>query len=399
MTTLWTPTTEQDIVEGIQSGVLRENHYIEVKEQARNEQVAQTLASFAIDGGMFILGVSEKKHENGSKYLALAPLPLEGWVERIDGIARNNVEPPLPVRVATIPSETDHSAGYVVIHVAASPLAPHMTGGKYYGRGEASKHFLSDAEVLRHHERRQRQSNFGNQLLDEAEANDYLPSGQRNLGHIYLVAEPLLPVNAAAVEEFLRDENAIRTFIVSAHDKCRINLRDWYPAPGDALNIRHRDSGVSAVSIDASGPGRSLNPDLGSESGLLDIEFTESGGLRIFLGRGTEQTRNSEEVVVLDGIAVAYTQRLVYWIGQLAEKYGYRSTWTLGFRMNGIARLRSYVGADDFRRSRAMGSMERDVYSSVCTVASDAIVDSPAPVVKSLVGRLLRVLGSASAYE
>lgn len=396
--TLWNPTTEQEIAEGIQSGVLRENHYIEVKEQARNEQVAQTLASLAIDGGMFILGIAEKKNENGTKLLTLAPLPLEGWVERIDGIARNNVEPPLPVRVSTIPSEADHSIGYLVLRVAASPQAPHMTGGKYYGRGEASKHSLSDAEVLRHHERRQGQANFGNQLLDEAEANDYLPAAQRTSGHMYFVAEPLLPINKVVVEEFLRDENGIRAFIRSAQDKCRTNLRDWYPTPRDAFILRQRDSGVSVLSTDADGPGRSLNPDRGSESGLLDIELTENGGLRILLGRGTEGIPNTDEMAVIDGLAVAYTERLVHWIGRLAEKYDYHSTWTLGLRINGIAGLRAYPGTDIYGRSRAMGSMERDVYSRICAVASDSIVDAPVSVVKGLVGPLLRVLGSAGEH-
>lgn len=141
-----------------------------------------------------------------------------------------------------------------------------------------------------------------------------------------------------------------------------------------------------------------MNPDYGSESGLLDIELTESGGLRVFLFRGTEILPSNEEVVV-DAIAVAYTQRLLYWAGQLAARYGYRSMWTLGFRINGIAGLKSYAGSEELMHFRASGSMEGDVYSSVCTVASNSLNDSPEPVVKSLVGRLLRVLGSASAFE
>jgi hypothetical protein len=64
---MWQPASEAHIVEGIRSGALSESHYVEVKEQARNEQIAQTLASFAIDGGMFIIGIAEVKEGNGSK--------------------------------------------------------------------------------------------------------------------------------------------------------------------------------------------------------------------------------------------------------------------------------------------------------------------------------------------
>ncbi|MGR0160786.1 AlbA family DNA-binding domain-containing protein [Paenarthrobacter nitroguajacolicus] len=398
MSTLWKPTTEQDIKNGIARGVLRETHYIEVKATARNEQIAQTLASFAIDGGLFIIGIAEETDGRGNKRLTPKPCQLEGELERVDGIARNSIEPPLPVRTTLIPLEEDAASGYVVISVAASPLAPHMASGKYYGRGDASRHSLSDAEVLRHHERRQRQAELGTQLLDEAEDKDYLAPEQRKQGHIYLVAEPLLPVGSTAKAAFLDDENAIKKLLRSGGDKCQNNLTDLFPTPLDAFHIMQRASSISVVTRDATGPGRSLDED-GTESGLLDIELTHSGGMRILLGRGTEQVGYSEEFAVVEGLAVAYTQRLVFWVARLAETYSYQSTWTLGLRMNGIRGLRSYTGATDPRLSRAHGSMERDEYSRVCTVASAEIHESPETVVSSLVGRLLKVLGVTAAYK
>jgi hypothetical protein len=398
VTPLWTPKTEQDIVEGIQSGVLRESHYVEVKVQARNEQVAQTLASFAIDGGVFIIGIAEKKGDNGAKYLVPAPFELEGWLERIDGIARNSIEPPLPIRAVPVPSVADPNTGYIVISVAASPLAPHMADGKYYGRGDASKHFLSDPEVLRHHERRQRQADLGKQLLDEIEANDYLAPTERECGHIYLIAEPHMPVREDLKDNFLEDEAAVRALVRSAGDKCRENLVEWYPAPSLAQNFQHRDSGAALVSHAASGPGRSINPEDSDESGLLEIQLTESGGIRILIGRGTVMVGNTDEKAVFDGLVVAYAQRLVYWVAQLSEKYEYTSTWTVGLRMNGIRGLRSYVGVDDWRHFRPTGSMDRDAYSATRTVSSNSVIEDPDSIVTSLVGRLLRVLGTTASY-
>jgi hypothetical protein len=399
MTGLWKPETEQQLIEGIGSGALRENHYIEVKETARNEQIAQTLASLAIDGGIFIIGIAEQKNNDGRRSLTPKPLPLQGELERIDGISRNSIEPPLTVRITPIPAANDSSAGYLIISVPASPLAPHMTGGKYYGRGDASKYSLSDAEVLRHHERRQLQMDLARELLDEAERNDYLPPQERKHAHIHLIAEPLLPVSPDRVEEFLHDQHAVLQFVMSGQNRCRSNLVDWSPTPRYAGNIRQRSSGVSVVNNDANGPGRSMNPDGGSEPSLLDIELTHSGGIRIFVGRGSSHDRSTGERLIAEQLAVAYAQRLIYWTGQLAEKYGYPSTWTLGLRMTGIKGLRSSTGDDDFWDQRSRESMDSDAYSSVCTITTDMLADAPEDVAGKLVNRLLRVLGVANAYR
>jgi hypothetical protein len=249
MANFWQPSTEADIVDGIRSGAIFESHYIEVKEQARNEQIAQTLASYAIDGGMFIIGIAEVKDGNGSKRLVPKPMSIEGMLERIDGIARNAIEPPLPVTTRLI--EVEDGGGFVVVTVQPSPVAPHVTGNKYFGRGDASKHALSDAEVLRYHQRRQEQADLAMKLLDDAEMSDYVPSTEREHGHIYLVAEPLMPVNSTLVDQFLDDESALVNFVASGHNRCKANLVSFYPTPQYATRIKHRDLGVSILNADA----------------------------------------------------------------------------------------------------------------------------------------------------
>ncbi len=393
---LWKPVSEADIVEGIKNGSIAESHFIEVKEQARNEQIAQTIASFAIDGGMFILGIAEEKGENGAKRLVHKPLPVEGLPERIDGITRNNIEPPLPVTTTIISSGTD-GEGYVVITVEASPLAPHMTGNKYYGRGGASKHALCDAEVLRHHERRRRQDGLGMQILDDAESNDYLPKGERQYGHVYLIAEPLMAVNESRVEEFLDNDQELTRFIQSGQNECRANLASFYPTPEYATRVRRRDTGVSMVNSDADGPGRTPNSELFSEKSLLDIELRETGGLRIFIGRGTDFL-NPEEKIICDGIAVAYTQRLLFWTNKLSELYGYHSLWSLGLRINGIQGLRSQLKVDNWDTFESPSTMDTDVYSRVHNAGSNSIATEPDTAIVALVGRLLKVLGTTKNH-
>lgn len=391
MENIWQPSSEADILDGIKSGAISESHYIEVKEQARNEQIAQTIASFAIDGGMFIIGIAEVKDSNGSKQLAPKPILVEGMVERIDGISRNAIEPPLPVTTSLI--HTGDGYGFVVISVQPSPVAPHMTANKYYGRGDASKHALSDAEVLRHHQRRQEQAELGMKLLDKAESSDYIPPTERVHGHIYLVAEPLMPVNSTLVTQFLEDDQALLNFVVSAQNKCRTNLASFYPTPQYATRLKHRDLGISMLNSDADSAGQTPKPIGFSEKSILDVELFESGGIRVLIGRGTDEA-NTDETVICDGLAVAYAQRLTFWANTLSERFRYNSLWTLGLRINGVKGLRSHMTLDNWGSFEPTRTMQRDVYSRSITVSADALERTPEEVVESLVGRLLKILGT-----
>ncbi|MDQ0144969.1 AlbA family DNA-binding domain-containing protein [Pseudarthrobacter niigatensis] len=391
MATMWQPTSESDIAEGIRSGAISESHYLEVKEQARNEQIAQTLASFAIDGGLFIIGIAEVKEGDGSKRLVAKPVTIEGMIERIDGISRNAIEPPLPVTTQLIPA--GHGLGFVVVSVQPSPVAPHMTGNKYYGRGDASKHALSDAEVLRHHQRRQEQTDVGMKLLDEAESNDYMPVAEREHGHIYLISEPLMPTNELLVEQFMNDDQALIEFVLSGQNRCKANLASFAPSPQDATRIKHRDLGVSIVNGDAEGVGQVPRPTYFSERSILDIELLESGGIRILIGRGTEKW-TPEESMICDGLAVAYAQRLAHWTSMLSERYAYRSLWTLGLRMNGLKGWPSHMMKDNSPSFEPPRTMHSDVYSRAITVSASALASTPDDVVESLVGRLLKILGT-----
>lgn len=397
MTARWKPKSEKDITDGIATGVLRESHYLEIKETARNEQIAQTIASLAIDGGELILGVAEEKSNNGSKVLVPKPLLLEGWAERIDGITRTSIDPPLQVQITPIHSVTNPERGYIVASVEPSASAPHMAGNKYYGRGEASRHPLSDSEVLRHHLHRQQLEGLGERLLDEAEAYDYLPPKDRERGHVYLIAEPLSPISSEVVQQLIDDERQLRDFVVFGQDECRGELRGYYPTPDNAMNLKRRDSSVSMVTAEANGRGKSTSTAYPHEAGLLDIELTESGGMRIFIGRGTEPAAGSGEMSVFDGLAVAYVQRLTYWVKQLSERYGYGAAWTLGIRINGIAGMLSYSKASS-RMAYGGGALEREAYSRICTVNTVDVVGAPEGVVKTLVGPLLAVLGTSKEH-
>jgi len=73
---------------------------------------------------------------------------------------------------STIVSGADPAAGYVIVQIPESPAAPHMIDKIYYGRGDKTKVKLSDAEVLRLHQRRRIAEQDVLDLLNDEITND-----------------------------------------------------------------------------------------------------------------------------------------------------------------------------------------------------------------------------------
>ncbi|MEU7863346.1 ATP-binding protein [Nonomuraea sp. NPDC049141] len=147
------------------------------------------MASFAIDSGTLIYGVAEDKV---NRTFTLAPQPLNGLAEKLEQIGRSTlIDPPLNILTEEIPSDADPTHGYLVVHIPASPAAPHMVDGRYYGRGDKTKYVLSDPEVVRLHESRRSADRDALALLQHEIDNDPIPADQRTLAHLFLIAQPV----------------------------------------------------------------------------------------------------------------------------------------------------------------------------------------------------------------
>lgn len=86
-------------------------------------------------------------------------------------------DPPLTVECTLVESDARDGTGCVLVHVPASPLAPHQVEGKYLGRGEKTKRYLSDAEVARLIRRRGQWEASAGQVLADFVAADPYPGG------------------------------------------------------------------------------------------------------------------------------------------------------------------------------------------------------------------------------
>jgi hypothetical protein len=222
--------------------------------------------------------------DKSSGTFALAPQPLDGLIEKLDQIAATLIDPPLTVGLTEIPSSDDPRSGYILATIAPSPLAPHMVDGRYYARAERTKRVLSDAEVLRLHAHRDSLDDQVQRLLDDEVARDPVPYDQRQLGHLYLVAQPINASRRLA-HSLVRGSNPQDAFdLVHRPDSASLLLSDGIttlpPQPWDTTNRMNRAHGV-ALSSYTIAPGRKLAPsDNGrdpDDGGLLDIELRDDG--------------------------------------------------------------------------------------------------------------------------
>jgi Putative DNA-binding domain len=179
----------------VRSRVVVENHYCELKRtyertDSGRREMAKDIAALALDGGSLVIGVDE---DDTGRAVALVPVKLAGFAERLDQAALHRCDPPVTVRIEPMVNPLHNATGLLVVEIPPSPLAPHMVDGRYYGRGERSIRVLSDAEVLRLHQTRALEAEWIERALNDAiaDADNLLPRDSAQVGRLVIVAEPV----------------------------------------------------------------------------------------------------------------------------------------------------------------------------------------------------------------
>jgi hypothetical protein len=391
----WAPTTEQQIVDAINTGDLRENRYLDVKREigttdGSRRETARDIASFAIDGGVLLIGIEE---QDGT--FKPSPVLLAGEAERIEQIATNRVEPPVFLTVREIPSDSDPQTGYIWIEIPPSPLAPHMVGGVYWGRIDRTKGRLTDAQVVRLHSRRESLEERIQAILTAEMNRDPVPTDERKEGHLYLVGWPISARQDAALDVLQkRDHQAMYSLIQSGEAELSDRSREFSPAPSYASTLRRRAEGLALTTLGLESSGRLLE-ETGEEGTMVDIEFREDGGIRVLMGRMTDTWDGSQ--IICDGLAVAYARRLVRWATEYGDAFGYPGQWGLGLAASGLEDLSSSVFKSQMMVRRA-SIYDLDLYRAVTTATGQEMKAEPWAVAQRLVGKLLRGLGTETYY-
>ncbi|XVV32968.1 hypothetical protein ACQPXT_01165 (plasmid) [Streptomyces sp. CA-100214] len=109
--------------------------------------------------------------------------------EKIEQVARTIPDPPLTILTEEISVAANDGTGYLVVHIPASPVAPHMVDNRYFGRGDKTKYQMGDAQVVALHAKRRSAEADTLLLLQKQMKEDPL----RDVGdqsHLFLVAQP-----------------------------------------------------------------------------------------------------------------------------------------------------------------------------------------------------------------
>lgn len=408
----WTPATESDVQRAIDEGLIEETHYVDVKREipsgkAANKELARDLASFAIDGGTLIVGVEETPTA-----LALAPQPLTGVPERIESVARTLPDPPLAVTVRTIPAAGAANSGYLLVHVPPSSVAPHMVDGRYLGRGDKTKHTLSDSDVVRLHERRRSIERDMLRTLEEYIDRDPVrqshPSPEQS--HLFVVAEPL-PGRPDMLRDIVHAERWMNELTIFAGrmihgpiaDRVRDHPRDiiqFSPDATHAGNHARRANGAALTTYDMNSdrslkidPSRTFNTE-----DVVELEVDDSGAMRLFCGRLSDHVNSANAHVVFDIAPVLYVYRMMALCLAAADQAGYFGNWGLAVGGTGLRGRTSY---DTVGR---LGAFDRqaatiDTYTRSTTASYAELTTTPGAIADRLVGPFLRMFGTANLYS
>ena len=399
----WTPTSEADIQAALDQGLIGESHHLDLKEfpagKGDNKEAARDMASFAIDGGALIYGIAEDK-ENRSFYRK--PGPLNGMAEKLEQVARSLCDPPLTLTTEEIPSACDPTQGYVIVHIPASSTAPHMVDGRYYGRGDKTKHPLPDPEVVRLHERRRAADRDALALLQAEIDTDPIPAEIRRQAHLFLVAQPLagredMLLDLVSGPNWNLDMGGFLNQAFTSEVNTAVKGIDGKPSLSDAHRGFRRAGGAARATPNL-GDGRVFDPSVSYHAeDAVELRVHEDGGLRVFMSRFSDTWPNGEEQIILDQAAVSYTRRFLALVLAAAERAGYFGNWALAFGATGLRghhanNQGNILGFEDLAR------YDQDDYRRATAATWAELNQMPGTITRALIGALLRALGTEGRY-
>jgi hypothetical protein len=158
---MWRPRTEAEIRTAIDNGIVRESASFDAKQAlpppGRNKDLAKDICAMTVDGGSLLYGIGG---DDRTRPDTLEPFELARTAERIDQVAQTGIAEPPVIEIYDIPSNAQPGRGYLCVVVPASPRAPHMLtidgDNRYWGRGATGNRILTEGEVARLYERRER---------------------------------------------------------------------------------------------------------------------------------------------------------------------------------------------------------------------------------------------------
>lgn len=179
----------EHLLRRLENKSLVEGHHVEFKAPNHDwHKIAREVAGMALGGGTLYIGVTDSGD--------IAPVKgLHRYREDLQHALRDSIRPPVYFTMDTSTDPNEPDDGVLILTIPPSSLAPHMAGGRYWGRHDTSTQELQDREVEIYMNRRE--TRYGNIRADlmrwverAPERTETIRKVMGDLGHMWVVASP-----------------------------------------------------------------------------------------------------------------------------------------------------------------------------------------------------------------
>jgi hypothetical protein len=388
-----------EVVDVATTGVLAEGSRVALTSELpigvdAQRDLAEDLASLAVDGGVLIVGVAR---DLGSAW-RVTGVPIAGLAERILRVASSLVTPRVEVVLhPPFRNPADPAVGVLVVTVPRSAQAPHQVDGRYWGRNADGRQLLTDAQIRDVILARQfDMERFESRLRSIAGNLDPVPASDRKNGHLYLLAEPAAGPVAAPPLCCLDTETLRRAIgIEPDHDPPLLHRAPTLRAHPDGRLL------TAGVRKGTSGSGPRF-----AEDDLVWLLVTDAGAVQVACGAGTTTQRTrflftgpEFEQVVNPPWVLEFVTSFCRLVAHLDEQHlAYTGSWRLGLFVDRLAGIRATDAIEDFEFGLDLEGFPSPEYLQTAACSSAELRHSSAEVAGRLAQRLLRGLGVSASH-
>ncbi len=367
---MWIPKSEEEIEKAVNSDALEETAIFDAKVAlpSKNIEIAKDIAAMSNDGGVIIYGIGEDENK---RLKILSPFVLEGQPERISSIAQTSIAEPPIFHIHTIPIKQEPSKGYIVIVIPPSERAPHMVivsgDHRYYGRNAKGNVLLSEAEVGRLYERRNRLEVDLKELIEkEIKIAPYPPNPK--LGYLHVFIRPAFEQSGILDRIHTASKPTRAAFAEIVEDIARNDsLRNQY-TPRFNEYINNWEFTTNGIRGKLS-YGRENTETSAGDVLVIDVDLNGMGHL--FCGRAAEQ--GEDFFLFFPLVVIANTINFMSFMGTLFQKINYIGMVDIGLAVTGIKGAFYYTEDRILYHSRK--PYESDMYKEVGRIDASSLLD------------------------
>lgn len=397
---MWIPKDVDEIEQAIASGTLEETASFEAKAQLpdkkKNADMATDVAAMATDGGVIVYGIGEDEN----KQLTISsPIPLAGAADRISQVVSTSIAEVPHIEIREYPTAADASLGYMLVIVPQSARAPHQVTVKddlrFYGRDARGNRRLSEGDIARLYERRQRWEVDREQILNTVIAHAPIKP-RAKFGYIHAFTRPVAK-DAGILERARTNSGDFLKLLLSTVRTTK--LTDSYaPSLESAVHLRRHGGDEwrwSNLSDDEMHTAASQQGTPWDPTDVSTMAFNLDGRGHLFCGRATDTLRRGGGRIILEGVIAGNVEAFFAVMHAIYDAAGYHGHLDIGVALTGLTGASSEVN----RIQRMHGQVyPTDAYTRTERIAAGEMAQ-PAEVAQRLLRHFFEATTGYDTYD